>query len=433
MEEYSSSGTTSRKESAPLKYRGTPEASVSEMSPARFLRVGSSFVVFNLLALVAFACVIVWLTVQTLHNRDDLDKVKGFVSNGNVLLTNKAPRGKNAAAVIPLFEGSGYWAERAEMPFERSDHQVAAVGEVIYIVGGFDSNGSVRDDVTVYDTVLDSFSAGPNVPVPIHRFGMAVLQGSDVTGGKIYVVGGLESSEFSDAASGRVHVLDLADMAWSRGPDLNTPRSDLCAYAVDGKVYAAGGWSIGFLETLSSVEVLDPEKGTWEFIENMPTPRGDAKCGSLEDHKLIVAGGFYDPSDAFRPTHFRREVEMYDTLSGTWIKLADYPFARGDFALATLPGNRLLAVGGEMNGRGRTNAQTQASHQVNEYIGDHDIWVPKVPIPGPRFRMDAAYVDGVVYVFGGHAVCVGQDCPETATTQAYFDFDHPDIFLLQAE
>lgn len=120
-------------------------------------------------------------------------------------------------------------------------------------------------------------------------------------------------------------------------------------------------------------------------------------------------------------------------LSGTWIKLADYPFARGDFALATLPGNRLLAVGGEMNGRGRTNAQTQASHQVNEYIGDHDIWVPKVPIPGPRFRMDAAYVDGVVYVFGGHAVCVGQDCPETATTQAYFDFDHPDIFLLQAE
>lgn len=431
MSELSGFVTTSREDSRRGKCKTHVESNNSGMSTVGVLRIGSSFVIFNTVALLAFAGAIVWLTVETLNNSDELDRLRSFVTNGNVLLTSRAPG--DGVVAVPLFEGSGYWAERANMPFERSDHQVAAVGDLIYIVGGLDKNGTVRDDVTVYDTILDSFSSGPKLPVPIHRFGIAMLQGSDETDSRIYVIGGLQSSDFSEAASGRVYILDLADMTWSRGPDLNTPRSDLCAYVINGKIYAAGGWSIGFAETLSSVEVLDPERGTWEFIGDMPTPRGDTKCGSLQDRKLVVVGGFYDPSDAFRPTHFRNEVEVYDTVSGVWESLADYPFARGDFALATLPGNRLLGIGGERNGKGRANAQTQASHQVNEYVGSHNIWVSKVPIPAPRFRMDAAYVDGVVYVFGGHAVCIGKDCPETATTQAYFDIDHPDIFLLQAE
>ena len=111
-----------------------------------------------------------------------------------------------------------------------------------------------------------------------------------------------------------------------------------------------------------------------------------------------------------------------------WSSLADMRNPRGDVALVSLPGERLLVIGGETHSRGQ---RTQvATNQVSEYVAAHDSWIKKVPVPESRFRMDATYVDGVVFLFGGHAICDGEDdCPETRTVQAYFDIDHPDVFL----
>jgi hypothetical protein len=35
------------------------------------------------------------------------------------------------------------------------------------------------------------------------------------------------------------------------------------------------------------------------------------------------------------------------------------------------------------------------------YLAGHDMWVKMAPMPEPRFRFDAAYANGFVYVFGG--------------------------------
>lgn len=42
-----------------------------------------------------------------------------------------------------------------------------------------------------------------------------------------------------------------------------------------------------------------------------------------------------------------------------------------------------------------------ATSQVDLYLAAYDLWVPMAPMPEPRFRFDAAYANGFVYVFGG--------------------------------
>lgn len=46
-----------------------------------------------------------------------------------------------------------------------------------------------------------------------------------------------------------------------------------------------------------------------------------------------------------------------------------------------------------------------ATHDVNMYYTQHDMWVAKAPIPDARFRFAAEAHDGIVYAFGGHRTC----------------------------
>ena len=52
-----------------------------------------------------------------------------------------------------------------------------------------------------------------------------------------------------------------------------------------------------------------------------------------------------------------------------------------------------------------------ATHDVNMYYTQSDLWVAKAPIPDARFRFAAAAHDGIAYAFGGH-----RTCPNNATT-----------------
>lgn len=196
-----------------------------------------------------------------------------------------------------------------------------AIDEFIAIIGGLDADNALTSSFLLYDPLVDLYFEGPPLPTPLYRFGMAGLPGPEgMSDGKIYVVGGLESTADDAPPSDRVFVFNLQTARWSEGPNLTTARSDLCAYGVNGKVYAAGGWNEGFSETLASVEVLDPEGEGWELVEDMPTPRGDCQCGVI-GNSLVVAGGFYDPTGDFRADQFRTEVEAYDTVSAVWLLL----------------------------------------------------------------------------------------------------------------
>ena len=63
-----------------------------------------------------------------------------------------------------------------------------------------------------------------------------------------------------------------------------------------------------------------------------------------------------------------------------------------------------------------------------------DIWIDRAPLLSATFRTTGAYVNGVVYIFGGDITCAPHDdelsvCVESDTLQVYFDTEHPNVFI----
>mmetsp|Transcript_42536 Transcript_42536/g.51665 ORF Transcript_42536/g.51665 Transcript_42536/m.51665 type:complete len:461 (+) Transcript_42536:207-1589(+) len=327
-----------------------------------------------------------------------------------------------------LFAGSGFWTDKPNMPSARSDFQSVTVGDKVYLIGGLDSNGVTLDSLVEYDTVLERYTSLPSMPKTRHRFGAALLNK------EIYVIGGFESSS-SPGPEKCMLVYNIGTKEWREGACTEVPHGDTCAAELGGHVYVIGGYGVDY-ETLDVVEKYDPSTERWSRVESLPDPRGDVGCASMGG-SLYLIGGYYSPTwdpDSFQNTNYK-----YDPTTNQWTKMADIPTARGDKAVVVLPNNRLLVIGGETHARGEV---TQIPvHKVEMYYPEHDVWVEKASIPSARFRFTAASAgkDSIVYAFGGHVLCEtgwnndydNPDCPNKAlaSVQAFYDLEHPDIFL----
>jgi len=141
------------------------------------------------------------------------------------------------------------WKPIARMPTARSSTGTAAVGDQIYVIGGYAESGTT-DVVEVYDTRADAWRAG--APLPTKRFDAAIA----VVGPWIYVIGGYDARSVTT-----VEALDTQTGRWQAVPPLPTPRYAFQAVVVDGKIWAMGGRNDGGATEV--IEVFDPAKQTW--------------------------------------------------------------------------------------------------------------------------------------------------------------------------
>ncbi|MDT2256173.1 kelch repeat-containing protein [Paenibacillus larvae] len=166
-------------------------------------------------------------------------------------------------------EGTG-WAAGADMPTARDDLTSSAVGDKIYVIGGFGG----RDKLEIYDTTTNTWTAGADMPTA--RSGLT----SNAVGDKIYVIGGSGSS--------KVEIYDTATNTWTAGADMPTARSGLTSNAVGDKIYVIGGFDGSFL---SNLEIYDTATNTWTIGADMPTARDDLTSSAVGD-KIYVIGGY---------------------------------------------------------------------------------------------------------------------------------------------
>src|SRR6185437_2307145 len=76
--------------------------------------------------------------------------------------------------------------------------------------------------------------------------------------GRIYAIGGFGANGFIST----VEEYDIEDRKWTPTQDLPSPRSDLAVAVVKGNIYALGGCnSTGYLAT---IEQYDPRKSIWQ-------------------------------------------------------------------------------------------------------------------------------------------------------------------------
>ncbi len=142
--------------------------------------------------------------------------------------------------VPPGFRRSGgmnagnVWLPMATMPTARFALAAAAVNGKIYATGGYSgynsSGGLLTSTVEVYDPSTNTWSTAASMPTA--RFGLAAA----AVNGKIYAIGGVNSSGGSEVFLNTVEVYDPATNTWSTAASMLTARYGLAAADANGLI-----------------------------------------------------------------------------------------------------------------------------------------------------------------------------------------------------
>lgn len=149
----------------------------------------------------------------------------------------------------------------------------------------------------------------PMMPGPVKAgFGVVVLNG------KLLVMAGYSLVDGTCYASAEGYQYDSYLNSWSKLASMNVARYDFACTEVNGLVYVVGGYGIEG-ESLSSVEVYDPDSDKWTLIESLRRPRWGCFACSFEG-KLYVMGG----RSSFTIGH-SRFVDIYNPERHTWCEM----------------------------------------------------------------------------------------------------------------
>lgn len=355
--------------------------------------------------------------------------------NGNPTLTLHGKSG------VSLYRGAGSWHDQKALSFGATSDLQAVAGNdgLIYLFGGVDEHATAPvtlNLVYAYDVVRQTYTNKTTLSSGRSQFGAGAF--TDATSGavtKIVVAGGLSDSA-AGTATQTSEIYTISSNSVAAGPTLIEQHLDGCMASTGDAVYMIGGWKNGYAEHSKTVEKLTRDGTAWTAVADLPEARGDCSAVALNG-KVYVAAGYY--SESYNASEgFKDTLYVYDPSANSWTKLASMAHARGDLQLVAL-GNSILAVGGEIyHSRNGGHADKIASHYVEEYFPDKDVWEARAPLGNGRFRFAAATSHWGVHVFGGSTVCKEPSSASDFTTcrgyqldshEVYFELSHPDIWV----
>jgi N-acetylneuraminic acid mutarotase len=173
------------------------------------------------------------------------------------------------------------WSERAPMPGRRWQHAMVAIDGVLYVVGGLIDGAADHRRIWAYDIARDGWRTDL-APLPTAREHVAAV----VAEGRIFVLGGRMGSNLA-----AVELYDPVDDAWTRGPDMGTPRGGFAAATLDDGIHVTGGEEFVTDRTIGSHERLDLETTAWFAAPDLPTPRHGVASAVLDGRWYVIAGG----------------------------------------------------------------------------------------------------------------------------------------------
>ena len=267
--------------------------------------------------------------------------------------------------------GEPSWRALAAVPSERTEVAAAAVGDRIWVLGGYAPDGATLATAEVYDTAADRWARGPDLPVAVNHAMAATLDGV------LYIAGGNDG----DGPSAQVARLD--GDRWRRLAPLPRGRSAGGLVALEGRLYLVGGVVDGGLA--GDTQVYDPATDRWAAAPGLPTPR--EHLGAASGGKVYVVGGRVGGLGGNLAA-----AEAFDPATGRWAGVADLPTARGGLAATATAGGQVVAVGGEASATfGEAEALEVASGR----------WRSLPPLPTPRHGLGVVAVGDTIYVLAG--------------------------------
>ncbi len=242
--------------------------------------------------------------------------------------------GTERTAKVQVYDArSQEWREGKPYRVPLANAAAAAIEERVYVVGGEDGSGVV-DTLAIYDTADETWEQGPPLPAGVR--GAAAVE----MDGELYVLGGSGGS-----TSKAVYRYDPEAEAWERLPDMLRGRDYPGAASLNGQLYAFGGSDDG--ECLASAERYDPVEGQWRAIADLSERRYDLAAAAV-DGKLYAFGG--NPDHA-REAPYLRTFEIYDPEADRWETASSLlREARQGLRAATRAGGEVGLVGGYADG-----------------------------------------------------------------------------------
>jgi len=203
--------------------------------------------------------------------------IQAVGGNGGVVVNDKiyligigtGPEFKTVVEYDPI---NDTWNKKADMPTSRWMFGTALVNNKIYVMGGNINPGFQAHSIATveeYDIATDTWAQ--KADMPLDRTTMAVVAVND----KIYVIGGMTFPEMTLNLA--VNVYDPKTDKWTQESDATTTRAYPSACLVDNKIYVVGGQNFGGY--LSSVEEYTPEGWTFAISlqGKLPSKWGEIK------------------------------------------------------------------------------------------------------------------------------------------------------------
>jgi hypothetical protein len=277
------------------------------------------------------------------------------------------------------------WLRTAQGPGERYFVASIAVGSVIYAAGGMEDWLSLST-LESYDPAANSWNARARMPIDL------AYPSPGAIGEDLYLLGGYTDnnsrSSLADQPGGLFLRYRASADAWTvlaPGP-LNGWGFGIGTLA--GKLYAVGGAvypttsAYDLPQALNALTVYDPATDQWASLAPMPTARSHAGV-FVWNGKVYALGGYLNPDGCgSSPTG---AVEAYDPTTDTWATLAPMP-RPGAVEVAAL--NGILYV------------LDDSTSALSTYDPSTGAWQSKSPIPFPMtgcFSPSLSAVDGLLY------------------------------------
>lgn len=134
----------------------------------------------------------------------------------------------------------------AHLPSEREMLGAAAIGGKLYAVGGEDSSGNYLDEVVMIDPSSGEVKVIGHLPSGRARLAVAAVNG------RVYAIGGWSGGKLDEVVE--INPVTGAVMVIAHLP---SARADLAAVGVDGRIYALGGCAgCDFLDRIAIIEII---------------------------------------------------------------------------------------------------------------------------------------------------------------------------------
>ena len=159
---------------------------------------------------------------------------------------------------LALDPATGRWETRAPAPMARNSAAAAVLDDALWVAGGRTVRGGGTGRLDRYDPAADRWDT--LAPIPVSDSGQQVGGGlaMGALGGKLVAFGGEWFAPGGGGVFPETWIYDPAADAWTRGPDMITPRHGLAAAVVGDRLYAiAGGEVVSGGKAGATVEVFE--------------------------------------------------------------------------------------------------------------------------------------------------------------------------------